>query len=410
MMRYSYDRRYHYAAIEHLDLAWIEKMRKDFLTLTKNLPRVKDYKTAMILKDAFRTYRTRFDEIFFKQFLNRDIKYNVGLTEGDARWFEKTLRNSGWNFSIELALPLQHADDYYSEEARFQAYEAAAPKWKSKVQRRAAAFWKDIKEFVEYYERNFKKPVEVSVPTVDNTTIDGFRLVMRSYNPSEGRDVEALEKFKEGLHLYRSRAAKVAPILLQQQRPIICEFEIALDKGGEYNRGTQTITFHMGSLSSKGPAWVAHALAHEMGHHLFSTYLSSEAQSFWHQTIRGDFGDLDLQEVIDKWPGDSWAFQLPEVLGKTEPILALQIDAFTHDPSYEKLQTKEDFQGLLDRGQRTVRVPQHPVTGYGNKNPEEAFCETIGLLVAYGPQAVHERVRWWLNTVLPGKFRTASHH
>lgn len=407
MMAYSYDRRL--AAVQHLDLAWVEKMRKDFLTLAKNLPRVKDYKTGLQLKEAFRVYRHNFNDLFFDNFLNRDFKYNIGLTEGDAKWFDKNLRTSGWSFSAELVVPIYQADEHNSPDTRFAAFEMELPKWKSRLQRRAQAFWKDIKEFIEYYERNQKKPIEVKMPTVENTTIEGIKLTMRGFENDDEHHVEELEKLREGLRLYRSRAARVAPILLQKQLPIICEFETKLDKGGEYDRGTQTITFYMSSLGGKGPAWAAHALAHEMGHHLFNTYLSEDAKTFWHQTIRGDFGDVDLQEVISKWPGDSWAFQFPEVMGKTDPILALQVDAITHDHAYEKLQTKEDFQKLLDSGQRTIRAPQHPVTGYGNKNPEEAFCETIGLLIAYGPQAVHERVRWWLDTVLPGKFRTASY-
>ena len=36
------------------------------------------------------------------------------------------------------------------------------------------------------------------------------------------------------------------------------------------------------------------------------------------------------------------------------------------------------------------------------------FCEAIGILVAYGAQAVHERVRAWLHTAMPGEVKIAS--
>lgn len=395
-----------FARMHRMDLAWVEKLRKDFLTLTKNLPRVKDYKTALQLKEAFRVYRTRFDDLFFENFLNRDFKYELGLSDGDAGWFDKKLRSSGWQFSMELRVPLTEENEYNSQEYRFQQFESEAPKWKGRMQRKAQAFWKDIKEFIEYYERNQKKPIDIKMPTVENATLEGFKLEIRGYEEGDEDDRESLAILKEGLRLYRARASQVAPILLDKQVPITCEFKSTLDKGGEYGNGH--ITFYMSSVGSRKHKWVAHALAHEMGHHLFKTVLSGDAQAFWHQTIRGDLGDIDIDDLLVKWPGDVWAFDIVEKHGREDPIFALQVDALSHDNSYGEPQTKEDFEKLRDKGFKTLRVPQHPVTGYGNKNPEEAFCEAIGLLVAYGPKAVHERVQWWLKTVLPGKFKVAK--
>ena len=42
-----------------------------------------------------------------------------------------------------------------------------------------------------------------------------------------------------------------------------------------------------------------------------------------------------------------------------------------------------DFQAALDSGRR-ILLPQHPITAYAHKNPEEAFCEVAGLWVARG--------------------------
>jgi hypothetical protein len=409
MDRLAYSVATRFAGTKRLDLAWVEGLRKDFLTLLKNLPKVKDYDTAHQLRDAFRIYRKNFEHLFFELFLNNDLKYNsaYGLSDSDAKYVDKKLRGSAWSFSTELSVPIGFADDYYSEASRFANFEREYPQWKARVQKKAQIFWKDMREIIEWFENIRSVNLDVNVPTVENTVLEGFQLTMSGYVEANERHREDLAVFKEGLKIYKARASRVAPILLQKQTPITCEFKATLDKGGEYRNGY--IVFYMSSISaSKGRSWVVHALAHEMGHHLFRTVLSEDAQKFWRQTIQGDFGDLDLKELLDNWPGDAWAFQFVEKIGDKDPILALQVDAVSHDHSYGELQTKEDFQRLYDNGKRTLRVPKHPVTGYGNKNPEEAFCETIGLLIAYGPRTVHERVQWWLNTVLPGKFKVAK--
>lgn len=398
-----------FAAIKRLDLAWVEGLRKDFLTLLKNLPRVKDYKTAHQLREGLKGYRKNFDELFFEHFLNKDLKYNYenfGLSEGEAKWIDKQLRSIAWAFSAELStMPIGFKDDYYSEEARFATFEREAPAWKARLQRKAQVFWKEMKSTIEWLENVRKKQFNVKVPTSENATLEGFKLLMKGYEPDDPYHPEELEILKEGLKRYRQRASAVAPILLQKQCPIEIEFKSTLDKGGEYGNGV--VTFYMSSVANRGPDWVVHALAHEMGHHLFKTFLSQGARDFWYQTIRGDYGDLDIKELLDKWPGDTWAYAFPEVMGKEDPVLALQVDAISHDQGYGQLQKKEDFEKLYNEGTRTLRVPKTPITGYANKNPEEAFCETLGLLVAYGPQAVHEKVRWWLDTVIPGAVKVA---
>ncbi len=402
---YSYDRRQ--SAVQTLDLTWIEGLRKDFLVLLKNLPRVKDYKTAHLLRAAFSTYRTRFDELFFEHFLNRDLKYNLGLSDGDASWLGKKLRTVAWQFSTELRVPISFADQYNSEGVLFARYEAEAPQWKTRVQRRAQAFWKDMKETVEWFERVQQSPINVKVPTVEKTVVEGFQLIMRGYDESDEYHREGLANLREGLRLYRKKAAAVAPILMKKQLPVIMEFESKLDKGGQYNHDG-TIQFWVTSAMEKGPPWVAHAMAHEMGHHLWQTDLSKDAQTFWHQTIMGDYGDLDIQELVNNWPGNAWAFEFSKSIGNKDPILALQVESLSHDQFYKDLQTKEDFQKLLDTGKKTLHTPKHPITGYANKNPEEAFCETIGMLVAYGPRAIHEQVRQWMHIALPGEIKVAS--
>jgi len=406
-LTYNYDRR-KVAAVKVLDLDWVEGLRKDFLTLLKNLPRVKDYKTAHELRAAFTVYRSNFKELVFDHFLNQDLKYGENVPEGDARYIDQKIRSVAWDFSIELSVPIGWPDDYYSEAARFSAFEKEFPAWKTRVQRKAQVFWKEMREVIEYFERSYQKPLMVKVPTVDKTVLEGFQLVMRGFDEGDSYHREALGVLKAGLSAYRQRATAVAPILLQKQLPVECEFKSTLDKGGEYHHAGY-IALYMSAFTSKGPKWCTHVMAHEMGHHLFRTVLSKGTQDFWNQTIKGDFGDLDLKDLLDKWPGDAWAFNMIDKIGDSDPILALQVDAVSHDGAYgERLQTKEDFQKLYDSGTRVLQVPKHPITGYANKNPEEAFCEVLGLLVTNGPRTVHERVQWWLKVALPGKIKIAK--
>lgn len=394
------------SAVHRIDLAWVESLRKDFLTLMKNLPKVKDYETATRLKEAFKTFRGHFDELIFKTFLDKEVKFNLGLSESDARYIEQKLRASAWTFAIELThIPISRAGKYDTEESAFFKFERDLPKWEARMRRAAQAFWKDLKEVITWFERYSGKALDVKTPTVEKAVLEGFQVVMRGYEDSDEHHREGLEALKEGLRIFRKRAAATAPILLKKIVPLQMEFKTVLDHGGEYDQGTRTITFYVSSIISKGPFWVAHAIAHEMGHHLWHTVLSNETQEFWVQTIKGDYGDLDVAELLANWPEGAWAFDMSRYLGDKDPTLALQAEAVSQEYDYN---TKEDFERLLQQGTRALRTPKTPITGYANKNPEEAFCEAIGILVAYGAQAVHERVRAWLHTAMPGEVKIAS--
>lgn len=85
-----------------------------------------------------------------------------------------------------------------------------------------------------------------------------------------------------------------------------------------------------------------------------------------------------------KHSGTAWAF----------------LDPSKGDPKPLWDYTVPEIQALRDK-QETVDVPVFPVTGYGATNPEEAFCDAVGLYVAYGPGAVLEPVREILFRLAP---------
>lgn len=404
---YSYDRR---TAVEKtLDLAWVEGLRRDFLTLFKNVDRVRSYRDLDEFRQAVNMFRQNFDHIVFDRFLNKDVQNAKWRKETWASWVEQKLRSPAWAFSSDMSVPAGYPENaWWTEERCLARFQQEAPKWKARVQRHARAFWTAMKDVIEWFQGRDTPSggPKTTVPEQYQTTLEGFRVVLIGYD--EGYEPEqTLAKFKEGLKLYRERASKVAPVLIKHQVPILVEFEASVDKGGEYlTKGV--IKFYASSVSAKSHKWVTHVMAHEMGHHLWRTYLGGDAQTFWAQTIKGDLGDIDLKELLDKWPGDAWAFDFPNKM-PDDPLMALQVDAFTHaSREHANIQQKSDYQALYDKGERTLRVPKTPITGYANKNPEEAFCEAMGLLVAYGPGALHERVRWWLRTILEGEVRVSK--
>jgi len=396
-----------------LDLDWLEKLRKDFLTLLKNMPRIKDYQDGDKVREGIKTYKVRFYDLFFERFLNKHLKYgyaDFGISESDAKYVEKKLRKVGWDFYTELSLPLPYHGTYMDEGTAFVRFKQDSPAWESRIKRKAQVFWKEVREVIEWVHQQPGRGLSVESPDVEIVSIEGFRVEVTGYT---NEHADTMELFKAGLRLYKKQAASRMPILLKKQLPLLVTFEAHIDKGGEYHsRGGGEIEFFASGITNETPGRVAHILAHEMGHHLYKTVLGGEGREFWATAIGGNYGQLDLADVIRAWPGDAWAFELPKLLADKDPILALQVQAFTYDRDHggnrNEMQKKEDFQALLDKGTKTINVPKIPISGYANKNSEEAFCEAVGLLVGYGPRAVHEVVRGWLDVVLPGQIRTAA--
>ncbi len=396
-----------------VNLAFVEKLRKDFLTLLKNLPNVKDYETAQELREAFNVYRDRFDDLFFKRFLDQTLKYELGLSADNIEYVDGKIRKSGWQFTIELRLPIESSDEYCTESRAFARFKQEFPKWKTRVQTKGQAFWKDMKEVLDFLKGEFS----VDVPTKQNIEIEGFKVRLDGYEPdrldyrgnlhyeAEGAS-KLLEKIRRGLKIYRANALKTMPWLIKNQLPIVLKFETTLDQAGQYKYvAERCIELFASSFKSETPERVAHVAAHEMGHHLYK-HLDKAADEFWYATIRGDYKELDIKYLLSKWPEGKniWITDIEKHLADEDPVLGLQISTTLYSQFYrnETLEQRSDFEKLLERGVKTIRVPATPITDYAGKNAEEAFCEAIGMLVAYGPRAIDERVRYWLRTALPG--------
>jgi len=399
-----------------IDQPWVDKMRADFLTLMKNVPRVKDYDTAIRLKEAFNVWGKRFADLMFERFLNKSLKYDERIKENVRKNIDYMLRKSGWDFYIEADLPIDRATDFMPETVRFSRYQQDVKAWEKRIRRKAQVFWKAVREAIDYYEdpnnRRYKDPdepatLQAEVPGREQVILEGFRIEVRGYKQNDRYNAEEMAMLKEALKLFRKRSAERMPWMAKNQLPMIFEFEATIGEGGRYNHDG-TITIYASAAVSSNPDKLVKTMAHEMGHHLWKL-LGGGAKDYWSEAIYGDYGDLDIRELLAKWPGDMWSYEFAEYLADKDPVLSLQLDAVW--PGYagrhRELAKKQDFEDLLEEGTTTMPTPNNPITGYANKNSEEAFCEAVGMLVAYGPRTVLPQIRKWLNVTIPGEIRMA---
>ena len=390
-------------ALAQFRLESIEKLRKDFLQLVGNTPRATTPALANHLAEGVRTYGQYFNDLIFTRLMDflKEQEWKKNLTKEEKDHWETRIRKSSWLLYIELSLPLKEPDNYYSPETRFRQFEADRDKWLRRVQSVARGAWKDLREFIEWFERAREEPVALNMPTRTIQDMSGFSVqVVMPEDPSEYL-TKGVEVFQAALPIYKSRAAKVLPWLLQHKLPFILSPDSGLDEAGRYEG--RHITIGLWSIANHPVAQMVKTIAHEMGHHLHKA-MGRDARIYWDAAIRGDYGPLDLRKLLDAWPESiKDTYDLEKHFRKTDPILSLQISvAFGGYPPNRRdpLSTREQVEAMVASGEGVI-VPKTPITGYAGKNSEEAFCEALGLLIAYGPQTVHPQVREWLMTTVP---------
>jgi hypothetical protein len=149
-----------------------------------------------------------------------------------------------------------------------------------------------------------------------------------------------------------------------------------------------------------------------MGHHLFK-FLSSAQEHYWEIALHRDLGDLDLRDVLKVWHDGENVWDLIERLAMEDPVLSLQLQGVVTGYSSHQMKPTwrkpDELREYLDAGgNQTWTVPKHPITAYASKTAEEAFCDTIGLAVAYGPMTLDPLIRSWFETIMPGQVKFAS--
>lgn len=406
-----------------LNEATIQKWRKDLLLFLRNIDTlVKMHNTCCADRDVYwratdqereeldrlqaqrdQAYqefrqvadrlRTRFDRFFLKDFLERSLPSAYDLSDADVDYWKKAL--SGELRSVSDAL-------------RFMQ-----PPWKAKgkkielqvvgdrLRRAMQSAWKTLGNFLLWYKNRSSATNGPQVPVNKTELVDllGFKTKVVGYDHDNPHHREYLEVFQHALKVYKQRAAQNYPPLLKQQRPFILSFAHG------YNDFAATYEDRYITINVKGqsnPQDLAKTLAHEMGHHLFHT-LDSQTQRYWTAAMRANEAPIDLRDILDHMPPEIRnVSQLAEKFKKTDPLLAIRLEilSWPFDDNQEPISTREDLNAAIESGQK-VFVPKIPITPYASKNPQEAFCEALSLLVIYGPRTVHPLIQKWLKTALP---------
>jgi hypothetical protein len=324
-----------------------------------------------------------------------------------------------------MSLPLDHVDDskwqhsktmsrdWYASQGKeydipseiFAQFLKDKDKWAARVKRKARPAWAVLQEYITW----LGKAPAIDIPSDENIELEGFKFRILGGDNIEGNFQDVLPRLRAALKRYRARAMKVFPWIINNQLRMELTFECGLDWAGRYH--SDHIEICVFAASSESSESIAHVLAHEMGHHVYKTYLSEEAQNFWSLAIKKDRGELDLLALLKIWDKAKPAHREKTNLSdledylKADPVMYLQVQTLTHGhgrPGKESVFfSYEELKALIDGGTVKYPVPNNPITAYAAKNNEEAFCEAFGMLVAYGPQAVLPLVRSWLKTILP---------
>lgn len=380
----------------------VRKLRADFLLLMKNADRVSNWAEAKKFYNATRVFQDHLERIVYKGLLPSLRKqYGERLVIDDVA-------KSVWLLVVELKAPLEdpqwqsHRLPWMTYEWAFEKYLKDKDKWLTRVKSRARAAWKSLDEVFQYLTGN--ESVTMDLPMSEQVDMGGFKVTIHGADETKAKYIQRIE---ESLRFFRKRASQTFPWILRHTPRITIEFKD--DLGGNAGLyGASHIRLSGYWTANPKPEKGTHIIAHEMGHHVYESYLSEQDKDFWSAAISDDYGDLDLQSVLDIWPeGGNKYWIVDHPLLDVDPVLYLQIYMSMHPPDhYPWFTSKEDIEGLLAKGTKTVPVPKNPITVYATKNREEAFCEAFGNYVAYGPRAVPELVRWWLSQIL-GTSRTA---
>ena len=391
-----------FARQETLDLARIQQFRSDFLTLMRNLGQIDNYDKAIFLSEAVTRWNNDFDDYIYKHLLNdfKNLRYRNEVSETDWAWWDSAIRKKTWDFVSDFRrLPIQESDDYWSKGMRFERYKQDLAKWKARVERNSRTAWGILGEFANWYAGKYGKSMAVNLPDTEQLEIEGFSVILKGYGKKSERIAEGMGLLREALKRYKEKA-RILPWLLKYRLPILIDFYAQLDEGGRCLRDMISINPY---VFDNSPDKVVSVLAHEMGHHLWYI-MGGEAQQYWSNMLKGGMIELDLRNAIKNYGDDEWVLDNEKMM-RQEPYLYNQLMGLKHSHSIpmelKDASTIGDIRKYLDSGgNNAVLVYSKPISGYAHKSPDEAFCEAVSNLVAYGPRAVPEEAIEALRTVL----------
>jgi hypothetical protein len=382
----------------------VAQFRKDFLTLMKNEKRVRNYDEARTWAELMNAWSNGMEQFVFKDVV-RAIK-QIDTADWIKKDWENVVKKDLWSLVVGARVPLNYIGDYWSKERSFADMQDRMKKWSSRVRREARQAWKTLSEFLEWYETNKEKEFEVERPEREKVTIEGFTVLIEPDPDFEVSVPQYVGYLKEVLKRFNANAAKRAPILLKYKLPLEYDFTCDLNLGGRYNSGRSITICPLGMREINNGV---HIVAHEHGHHIWTT-IGGAAQKRWELMIKGHTTEIDLRDVLLEYPTERAFWNSDQVKAK-DPVLYLQLKGLTsvHGLGLGRgILSRDELQEFISKSGPKVKVSVKPITGYASKNSEEAFCEALGLLVAYGPSTVPEEVRYVLSHIMPRGVKVSS--
>lgn len=402
---------------EVVDADFIEKLRKDFLLLMKQVAKVGTYADAEKVAKACTTWyeyvRTivegglmdaSVDALYDKHGRVRGQAIPPEMTAAvvaDKPQAERLLHLALSSLLHVAAFRVETLDSFWSEERALLNFQQNSPRWERRAREGAREAWKHFKEYLDFVTGD-TKVVQAAVPDDEHIEIEGFQIVLRGIDYSYVRDGRAeVQKLQRALRAYKARAKRVLPWLLRYAVPIVYDFKLDLQFGGFYHEEFILVKGAMADDTT-----VVNVIAHEMGHHLWRARLSEEDHAYWKSAVTGDYlTTLDLPHLLKLWRKlGGGSDDLERYLRAKAPVLLLQWQAIEQGHllgNNEGIAGPDELEAFIAKGTASAKVPRHPITPYATKNSEEAFCEAVGKLVTYGPRAVLPLVRTWLSTIIP---------
>ena len=409
-------------AQEFLTTEKIERMRKDFLVLMRNIKKlheIRDIRENEIWRKAVIKWGLDFEGALDK------VKQEIGdrlraqssggdyVNEHDAKYLLSSMSDA-WEFSSDMRSPPGDAlasyrdqndrdlargreTGWWTDERILERFLGDLRSWERRTRAHSRKAWKWLNDMAQWSQRTGLNSgggrAIVIGSTPQNVSIAGFQVQLKD-SSDDAFGEKVVRGFERGLKWYRMRASKVYPEMLRNTMPFVLDFKARSAASASYEYDHIKVN-PWGTIGK--PSETGHVIAHEMGHRIWRT-LSDAAQKRWALFIKGSHGDLDLRDVVGKWLGKEREFE------RRDPITYLRFETLVYDPRYRQLDIfslKKAQEYLRAGGNPIFNVTLKPVTGYGAKDPEEAFCEALGLLVSYGPRAVLPEVKAVLMSVVP---------
>jgi hypothetical protein len=367
-------------------LEFVEELKNEFNNLISNIPtRIKNNNISNLI-DAF-------EKVISKHETMMDI---FVVWEKNKKIHAEYLRKPWWSFIISLGKTKRLLVDYSKDPSDYNLKPLINIKRVITKEAKLAWYYMDL-----FIRNNPGIDVKLKINLYEEI-IGTIPFIFIGINDSNKQRVRRIKEF---INYYIERARKVAPIMLKYKLPveIHMEFGILQDENaaGLYAHNKIILTAWLSKTNEK-LAFVK-TLAHEMAHHIYRS-LSETNRNFWDNAIHGDMGILNVKDVISMMHDGEKLRDFDERMRVEDPILSLKAETLFHHYSTQRLDIY-DLESLINaynekRIGEEVRVPNTPITGYANKNTEEAFCESLGMLVSYGTRTVHEKIINLLKTIL----------